>query len=440
MSRLFWKLFLAMWLSIMAFSVANALFHAWWFKQNPPELFEYGQQERPQAFLARLESSLREGGPAAARQTLERLPRGWREQVLLLDANGEDLLGRTPQRGRPGISAGAQGRRVLVDNTGQQWELLLLRRPPPAALLQPGTRGIVHRLLLSALISALVSLLLARYLARPLESLTVASRGLAAGDLATRVAEPVSRRGDEFGVLAREFNSMADHLQASRQANQTLLRDVSHELRSPLARQRVALEIARNRGSGELSAELDRIELESERLETLVGEVLDLLRESSPGEDQPGVEFDLAVLLDDLQQLVTYELPAGVELIVDCPSPLPFIGHRELLWRALENLLRNALLHSGEHGEIKLLASRAADGETQIVVLDRGPGIPEASITRIFEPFYRVQEARDRNSGGHGLGLAIAAAAVRRHGGSISARNRSSGGLEMSVLLPARNA
>jgi two-component system sensor histidine kinase CpxA len=200
------------------------------------------------------------------------------------------------------------------------------------------------------------------------------------------------------------MDEMAGRLQVAQQATQRLLRDVSHELRSPLARSRVALEIARNKDQGLVVDELNRIELESERLEKLVDEVLSLLRESSGPQELKLLHFDLAELLQDLVETVNYEIADGRQQIgLQLQPPLLLDADRELLWRVFENLLRNALVHAGDGGDIEV---------------------------------YRVDEARNRKSGGHGLGLAIAASAVRRHGGRISASNRQGGGLEVLVVLP----
>ena len=230
---------------------------------------------------------------------------------------------------------------------------------------------------------------------------------------------------------------MAGRLEAAQHASRRLLRDVSHELRSPLARQRVALELARTRAGEPIASELDRIELESERLEALVDQVLSLLRASSgaaPFEPEP---FDLDELLSDLADVVSYEFPPdspGIEVRSD--APLAVRADRELLWRAVENIVRNALLHSNPEEAVELTAQRTGEGRVDILVRDYGPGIPEAQLERIFDPFTRIDEARDRSSGGHGLGLAIAAAAVRRHGGEISARNCEGGGLEIRLAMP----
>jgi two-component system sensor histidine kinase CpxA len=234
---------------------------------------------------------------------------------------------------------------------------------------------------------------------------------------------------------------MAARLETAQKAGNRLLRDVSHELRSPLARQRVALELARSRSGEVVAAELNRIELESERLETLVDEVLTLMRETSRSSPFRPEDFDLGELLSDLAEVVSYELPdsaPGIEQQFE--KPLQVHADRELLWRAVENLLRNALLHSDPAQPITLSARPLAPEAVEIRVRDRGPGVPESQLESIFDPFSRSDEARDRASGGHGLGLAIAAAAVRRHHGSLRARNHPGGGLELLIRMPVARA
>lgn len=437
MPRLFWKLFLALWLSIMAFAVVVS-----WINQTvimrhamegPAPAFEPNLKR----FKSNLARELKEGGEGRLKATLQDLPRGIRNHIYVLDDNGRELLGRdrTLKKQRKGRLKFAS--KKLQDADGQVYTLISTSRIPPRTLLAPGPRGVGMRLGVAAVISALVSLLLARYLAAPLGQLSHASRQLATGDLTARVGAPLDQRKDEFGQLALDMDEMASRLQVSQQANRRLLRDVSHELRSPLARLRVALEIARNKDQSLVVEELNRIELESERLEKLVDEVLSLLRESSGQQELNTEKFDLAELLQDLVETVNYEIGEGREQIgLQLQAPLLLEADRELLWRVFENLLRNALIHSGEAGGIEVSANSVSGQEIHVLVTDAGPGIADAHIKRIFEPFYRVDEARNRSSGGHGLGLAIAASAVRRHGGRISASNRQGGGLEMLVILP----
>lgn len=424
MPRLFWRIFLALWVSIMAFVVLTALVNVALSRQeipDPPDVAFARSVDKAERFLG---AALRRGGAEGARARLRELPWTVRNQLYLFDEEGQELLGRDRFRRHLERDDAPLEQRTIRDRSGATWNLVVLRRPPPGRVLEPGLRGIVFRLLLAGVFSAMLSFFLARSLTRPLERLGLASRRLAEGDLSTRVGPPLDGRRDEFGTLARDLDTMAERLQESEGANRRLLRDVSHELRSPLARQRVALELARSRSGKVAELELDRIELESERLEALVDEVLSLLRESSGAAPFEPEDFDLAELLQDLAEVVSYELPPdapGIDLQVT--GPIPVHADRELLWRALENVLRNAVLHSDSAKAIEL-AAESGDEAVVIRVRDRGPGVPDSQLERLFDPFTRADDARDRSSGGHGLGLAIAAAALRRHGGSITARNR----------------
>ncbi|MCW8924848.1 MAG: ATP-binding protein [Xanthomonadales bacterium] len=437
MPRLFWKLFFSLWLSIMAFAVVVAWINQTVILLNVVEEPERAYDVNLKRFEAKLVKDLHQGGERQMRKSLQALPRGLRNHVFVIDDNGKELLGRERVLKKHRQVKARLATRKLQDANGRVYTLISAARPPPKSLLAPGPWGVGMRLAVAAVISALVSLLLARYLAAPLGLLSRASRTLAKGDLSTRVGPPLARRKDEFGQLALDMDEMARRLQVSQQANQRLLRDVSHELRSPLARLRVALEIARNKDQSQVGAELDRIELESERLENLVDEVLGLLRESTGPAELNVTHFDLAELLQDLVETVNYEIGERGEAIeLQAPAPVTLHADRELLWRVFENLLRNAMIHSQDAGGIEICLEQASSDEIQVSVRDSGPGIAEAHIDRIFEPFYRVDEARSRGSGGHGLGLAIAASAVRRHGGRILASNREQGGLEVRVVLP----
>jgi two-component system sensor histidine kinase CpxA len=435
--RLFWKLFFALWLSIMGFAVIMATVNNQLAQRNVPEEPAARFNRDIDLLVEKLSRGLQQG-PQVARRILRSLPRQVRNRTYLFDENGQELMGRERARERLKPRQGQHMSRELFDAKNNVYRLVVLRRPPPGALLEPGGRGIAWRLLIAAIVSALVSFIIARYLAAPMVQLGIASRRLASGDLSTRIGPPLSNRKDEFGNLAGDFDEMASRLQDLQNANRRLLRDVSHELRSPLARLRVALEIARNRDSAAVAGELDRIELEGDRRETLVDEVLNLLRESSEATPLKLEDFDLVELLTDLQGAVNYEVSEnalGVSL--DASGPQLIRADRELLWRAFENLLRNALIHSQDSAGVEIESVlEQKDHQLNIFIRDTGPGIPPQHLDKIFQPFYRVQEARDRKSGGHGLGLAIAHAAIRRHGGTIEARNRDEGGLEMHISLP----
>ena len=423
----------------MAFAVVVSWINQTVIRINTIEEPAAAFEDNLKRFNNRLARDLKEGGERRVNQTLKRLPVGMRNHIFVLDVRGRELLGRDRILNRQRKSRTKIVTSQLQDANGQVYTLVSTGRRPPRALLAPGPAGVGMRLGVAAIISALVSLLLARYLAAPLGHLSRASRQFATGDLSVRVGAGLDRRQDEFGQLARDMDEMAGRLEQLQQANQRLLRDVSHELRSPLARLRVALEIARNKDRSMVADELDRIELESERLEKLVDEVLSLLRESSGARELNLSGFDLADLLQDLVETVNYEISDGREHItLQLQAPLHLDADRELLWRVFENLLRNALIHSGDAGDIRVLGRQIDGDQIMVSVSDSGPGIEETQIKNIFEPFFRIDEARNRNSGGHGLGLAIAASAVRRHDGRISASNRKEGGLEVCVVIPQK--
>ena len=438
MSSLFWKLFLTMWLSIVGFSAAIGLLNdklareQW--AEEPATTFSRGMYRIGQ----RLRESLAEDGIESARTEILAVPRYSRSYVYVVDQDNREILRRDEAlRLLQQRSRGMESESVLGQD-GSTYTVYLVDRIPPTTILAPGPQGTALRILAAALISALVSYFLARSLTSPLEALRVATRKIAAGALDARVSVGVPERHDEFSQLASDFNLMAERLETMQQANRRLLRDVSHELRSPLARLSVAVEIARNKGAENIRGELDRIELEGQRLESLVNDVLGLLRESSEHSPKQDEQLDLAELLSELVEVVNYEVPEGKRGIAWQPQPpQAFLGDRELLWRTMENLLRNAIRHTDPDKGVALsLQADTANRQYEINVRDYGSGVPEQELEKIFQAFYRVQESRDRSTGGHGIGLAIAAAAVGRQGGRIRALNAPSGGLIMRVTLP----
>jgi two-component system sensor histidine kinase CpxA len=438
MLSLFWKIFLTMWLSIVGFSATigwlnDKLAREQW-AEEPANTFSRGMIRITQ----RAQQALQMEGRKGLRDELLNIPRMTRSHIYVVDDEDQELLGRDNA-----LKQLVERRTVMdtvefQDAAGNNYTIYTVNRTPPATLLAPGPQGTALRLVAAAVISALISYFLARSLATPLEELRKASRKIAAGDLATRVSKTMPRRQDEIGQLAKDFDIMTSRLQAMQQANQRLMQDVSHELRSPLARLSVALEIARKKGVGEIGSEIDRITLESERLGTLVNDVLGLLRESSETIPRFDEDLDLSALLSDLVEVVNYEVPEGKPGISwQATVPCEFHGDRELLWRAMENLLRNALRHTDpDRGVLLDLIVSKRKSSVRLEVRDFGSGVPEGELEKIFEPFYRVQESRDRGSGGHGLGLSIAANAVHMHGGSIQASNAQGGGLIVSIILP----
>ena len=288
---------------------------------------------------------------------------------------------------------------------------------------------------------------LARYLAAPVGKIRVAAQRLAAGDLAARVEPNRFPRGeDELTRLSRDFNKMATRLQSLVIAQNRLLGDVSHELRTPLTRLNLALELARRGDEVKREAAFARIERESNRLDELIRELLTLsrLENGLPAQDlnQP---LDIAALASAVAGDAEFEAQnAGRGVRVEYAGAHDGVmarGDAELLRRALENLTRNALRHTANDSVVQI-ELKSANSDITLEVCDGGPGVPASELEAIFQPFYRVEGARERaeTDRGTGLGLAIADRAVRAHGGQIRARNREGGGLCVSIELPVAKA
>jgi signal transduction histidine kinase len=263
---------------------------------------------------------------------------------------------------------------------------------------------------------------------------------LSAGDLSARVGEPVDLRHDEIGQLARDFDAMASRLENLVGSQRRLLRDVSHELRSPLSRLTVALQLARDREGARAEEALDRIERETGRLDDLIGQLLLLERLEGSSPDTEQVYFDLCELLNEVVDDASFEASStkrAVELLEGPPCPMQ--GHPTLIRSALDNVIRNAVRHTGGGTAVEVRIDRH-EKAAEITIRDHGPGVPEEHIESLFEPFSRVTDARERSTGGAGLGLAIARRAVEAHGGVIDARNHPDGGLEIAILLPLRGS
>lgn len=319
--------------------------------------------------------------------------------------------------------------------------------PPQASAENTGSRLLQYAGIAGAsaaaaalLAGGLTWLIFFRSFILPLRRLRKVTQQLAAGNLAARVGEGLVHKRDEVADLGRDVDHMAERIEGLVGAQQRLIRDVSHELRSPLARLNVALELARQSAGPALSAPFDRIERESERLNELISQLLMLTRLESESGLAEKTDFDMAVLVAEVAQDVDFEARSqGRGVAITKTEPLLLSGNRELLRQALENLIRNAVRYTAENTVAEIeLNKKKVRGHTwaAIRVRDQGPGVPEAELRNIFRPFYRVNDARERQSGGSGVGLAIADRAVYLHGGSLQAANAVGGGLIMEMELP----
>ena len=277
---------------------------------------------------------------------------------------------------------------------------------------------------------------LARYLSSPIGKLRQATQKLAAGDLSTRVAGQVGNRLDELSSLAKDFDVMAERIESLITSQQRLSRDISHELRSPLARMNVALEIAKTKMPADAAPQLARIEGESARLNDMIGRLLTLSKLESGSKDFDRRNINLRSLVEQVVSDADFEAQArhrSVKLVeaADCTIS----GSDALLRSAVENVLRNAVRYTREGTSVEV-SLKNGNKRAALTITDHGTGVPEPELRNLFRPFYRVGEARDRGSGGTGLGLAIAEQAVLAHDGSITARNTDDG-LEVRIELNA---
>ena len=384
-------------------------------------------------------------GEAGLRTYLQRLrdvepPR----EVDLVDSGGKlwfgeheeitdstDLISRTFSSGATETDYSAEDRTLgaapVAFPDGRQYVLVLQwERQSPPALFWGSTLG-YWRLAGLLLTAVVLCYLLAAYLTSPIRKLREATQKLAGGNLQTRVAQKVGRRRDELADLASDFDEMAERIESLITSQQRLNSDISHELRSPLARLNVALELAKQKSTAESAPLLDRIETESHRLNEMISRLLILAKLESGSEMIEPVRVDLAELVREVAEDADFEAQAkgrSVKILADEPSTV--MGSENLLRSAIENVLRNAVRYTAE-GTVVDVSLVRQNGHSVLQVSDHGGGVPDDELANLFRPFYRVGEARERKTGGIGLGLAIAERAIKAHKGTIAARNTGDG-------------
>src|SRR5260370_2408350 len=408
-------------------------------------------------------------GQTALASYLDRVEGASHIHAVLLDEHGNELSDRTPPDGTKELAqrANQQSGFIFVfpdqkknplaalaaRGAGGASYVMIGESPRPAFFGPPrlgergsllfGLRMIGRTLLPLLLVGVLFCYWLAKYLSAPIVQLRSATRQLSDGNLTARVNENLLRRRDEITYLGRDFNLMAARIESLVEAQRRLLADISHELRSPLARQGVAVGLARRRGGPEVGPALDRIAREADRMNVMIGQLLALSRGESGSDGLEKVKVDLGALLQEITDDADFEArdrDRSVRVVRLEPSVT--VGELELIRSAIENVVRNAARYTAPVTQVEVsLTSQPVNSHRCAVVRvrDHGKGVPNAAIDEIFRPFYRVEDARDRKSGGTGLGLAIAARAVRLHDGTINAENATNGGLIVDIKLPVKN-
>lgn len=400
----------------------------------------YSSRQAPFSMLLSLEltearQAWEVGGRAELSKALDRFRRvTFASDVMFLDGNGTDLLTGEPngELMRSALSwvhfpfsgpKSNQGRVFARMSADGRYCIVLFRGAWYFWFVQPA-----H--LFAVALVVVLCYALARHLTSPLRRLRSAVDRLGRGDLTARAEET---RRDEMGELARSFNRMAAHIQTLVAAERRLLFDISHELRSPLARLSVAVELARTDEAG--GPMLDRIQKEADRLNSLIRQMLEVTRTEGEPSRMKAERLRLDELVDGLIDDCSIEAQArGCDLDLLSSGPVTLDGDHELLRRAIENVMRNAIRYAPVESKVHVTLENGG-GWANIRVRDYGPGVPEEALPRLFDPFYRVEEDRDRKSGGVGLGLAIARRAVELHKGKLRASNASPG-LLVEIDLP----
>jgi Signal transduction histidine kinase len=450
MHRIFWKILLSFWLAILLTGVCTGVLVTL-YQDAKLTINKVETGERPNGITDSVARTLTSGG----KQLLEEIlgpqlaqkhdPKAPRMPIpYVVDQDGKDLFNRAvnekawqeaqhlteQEPNTPGVE------KVTLPD-GEIFWIFLIRRPPPFPynIAFELFDAPVFLLFMAIVTSLLFSNWLARSISRPIETLRDGLKAVSGGDFDINVSRKLGKRYDEFADLGQDADSMADKLKQLIQAQRRLLHDVSHDLRSPLARLQLAIGLMRQKPEN-TEQMLQRIEQECHRLDSLVGEVLMLARMES-GVPQPKEDYlDLIELLKSLVDDAQFEARDSgsmIELQLDNALNEGIIiqSRGELLLRAFDNLIRNALQHAGRGCHIEISVYQESPELLDIEIADDGPGIAENDLESIFEPFFR-----SNNNPGEGLGLAITKRAIEAHGGSIRAHNRPSGGLCMQVKLP----
>ena len=459
MRSLFVRIFLSYWVAQALFLVL-AILVTLAIRPSGEISSVQAQQAR---FLNEAVQAYQTGGEEGARKYLRSVRDSQHVRLYLFDEHGRELLGRQPpewiervMRGQTSTADTFWGRLRPVQFLRQAMTAadghgyILVTELPPEQRTLFGPHGVPGLAILIAIISSgLVCYILAHYLTSPIVQLRAATQKLASGDLSARAGLPGSRRHDEMAELMRDFDRMAERLENLVNAQSRLLTDISHELRSPLARLTVALELARQRSGPEAKSALERIDRETSRLNELIQRLLTIARLESGDESIEKLPVDLEQIVREIAKDAAFEAQTRrCQVEATVVDNCVVVGSASLLHSAIENVVRNAIRYTKEGTSVQVrleqgvgIENDSLQGPEAVVrVTDSGPGVPEDALDKLFRPFYRIDDARGRQTGGVGLGLAITDRAVRLHGGTIRVANRPQGGLVVEIRLPLSSA
>ena len=456
MRTLFLKIFLSFWLAMVLVSavlIASVITTQSQFRDMRAE--EFDRTLMP-LMAARAADILDDHGMGALADFLTSLQTTLHWQAYLFDDEGHEILSQPAPSEADTIAQSALqsvGTQIMTSHgtkfaatrttgsTGTHYVLVIGTQIESIAdvLRAPIEIQIIRAALVLA-IAGVICFWLARYITAPVLHLRAATHRLALGNLSARVGASDVNRNDELAELSRDFNHMAEQIESLINSQQRLLADISHELRSPLARLTVALGLTRLHAPPDCEPGLNRIELEAARLNTLIGSLLRLARLEGGSAVLESEPVTLDRVVHDVAADANFEAQSRKRHVrITHAEPCTIPGNKELLRSAIENVVRNAVNYTPEGTEVQIsLQKIATNGHSAalVSVRDHGHGVPEAALGDIFLPFYRVGDARDRFSGGSGLGLSITERAVRIHGGTVHAENCADGGLRIELRLP----
>jgi two-component system, OmpR family, sensor histidine kinase CpxA len=461
MSSLFLKIFLWFWLGIVVLSAALVTSAALIRSRSADDERWREKYQLPLDLRSQHEADILErSGVAAAAKYIGSLEQRDPMQDYMLDESGREVLGRAipekvlkilPQvrQAAPATPVYFNEERIMAERvigaSGQSYAFFMTFPPRPflphsmVQFLFEDTGGIV-RLIVVVATGAVFCLWLARHITGPISKLRFAAREIASEHLDARVDGSVLERRDELAELGRDFDRMAERIDALVTAQRRLLADVSHELRSPLTRLNLALGLARQRANPEVFEHLDRIERETDRLNKLIGQLLSLARIESGVDLQQRKIFDLGLLVQEVASDGDYEARGrNCSVKFDQSFECSVEGAPEMVRGAVENVVRNAVRHTAEGTTVDVAIGCRPNGRGShavIQVRDHGMGVPESELADLFIPFHRVVDGIRKDPDGAGLGLAIAERAFRLHGGSVTATNAEGGGLVVTLELP----
>jgi two-component system sensor histidine kinase CpxA len=450
MYSLFWKIFLTYWLIIVTIEFSTTWITAALseYEINPileQQNSQFAANSRRAAAVLQHEGMEEFQNWLQQSDNLEAI-----QQVFVFDPDGKEINNKPLPAGVAAVAANQPLDTAAIDHRQAINYMLAynIKTPDSSEYLLVTTFKYPHlfsylfapqRIAFSILVSGLICFMLARYFTSPLAKLRRSTQMLALGDFNTADLQQLRHRQDEFGALAVDFEKMTHRLRELLNAQQQLLRDISHELRSPLARIHVALGLAHQKSGSANNSELQRIEREIGRFEFLVQELLTFAKIGPNMPPLSTASVDIRELLDQVVQDARYELQqshSGTAIHLRCPVDINLTGDARLLHRAIENIVRNACYYSQKHTNINIECSQD-DKHITIIIEDEGPGIPPDMLEKIFEPFVRVSAARESDTGGSGIGLAIAKRVVEIHGGTITATNKTNGhGLIVKIVIP----